>query len=249
MRTLAADGVDDGAAPAAARRATTPPAWLVPLAISAVVAVGVVARFVQRSPLWLDEALSVNIASLPLGDMFEALRHDGHPPFYYLVLHGWMSVFGEGDGAVRALSGIFAVAALPLTWIAGRRIAGPSGARWALAVAALSPSLIRYATETRMYSMVMLLVLASYLVLTDARDEPRPARLAALTLISGVLLLSHYWSFYLLGAVGLMLAFRWWRSPLQRAATLRVLLALAGGGGVFPPLARRGSPPLSENGP
>src|SRR5918995_262680 len=61
MRTLAADGVDDGAAPAAAGRSTSTPAWLVPLAIGAVVAVGVVARFVQRSPLWLDEALSVNI--------------------------------------------------------------------------------------------------------------------------------------------------------------------------------------------
>src|SRR5918995_42271 len=249
MRTLAADGVDDGAAPAAAGRSTSTPAWLVPLAIGAVVAVGVVARFVQRSPLWLDEALSVNIASLPLGDMFEALRHDGHPPFYYLVLHAWMSVFGEGDGAVRALSGIFAVAALPLTWIAGRRIAGPSGARWALAVAALSPYLIRYATETRMYSMVMLLVLAGYLVLTDALDEPRPARLAALTLISGVLLLSHYWSFYLLGAVGLMLAFRWWRSPLQRAATGRVLLAVAGGGVLFLPLLRGVLLPVSNTGP
>src|ERR687897_1255598 len=137
-------------------------AWLVPTILIGVVVVGVALRFVQRSPLWLDEALSVNIAKLPVGDMFEALRHDGHPPFYYLVLHAWMSVFGEGDGAVRALSGILAVAALPLTWIAGRRIAGPSGARWALAVAALSPYLVRYATETRMYSMVMLLVLAGY---------------------------------------------------------------------------------------
>src|ERR687898_209450 len=235
MRTLAADGVDDGAAPAAAGRSTSTPAWLVPLAIGAVVAVGVVARFVQRSPLWLDEALSVNIASLPLGDMFEAPRHDGHPPFYYRVLQGGMSVFGGGDGAVRALSGIFAVAALPLTWIAGRRLAGPSGARWALAVAALSPYLIRYATETRMYSMVMLFVLAGYLVLTDALDEPRPPRLAALTLISGLLLLTHYWSFYLLGAVGLMLALRWWQSPLRRAATGRVLLAVAGGGVLFLP--------------
>ncbi len=235
MRTLAADGVDDGAAPAPAVRSTRTPTWHAPVALGAVVAVGVVARFVQRSPLWLDEALSVNIASLPLGDMFEALRHDGHPPFYYLVLHGWMSVFGDGDGAVRALSGIFAVAALPLTWIAGRRLAGPAGARWALAVAAMSPYLIRYATETRMYSLVMLLVLAGYLVLTDALDAPRPGRLAALTLISGLLLLTHYWSFYLLGAVGLMLALRWWRAPRQRAATGRVLLAVAAGGVLFLP--------------
>ena len=163
-------------------------------------------RFVQRSPLWLDEALSVNIARLPLGDLFEALRHDGHPPLYYVLLHGWMEVVGEGDFAVRALSGIFAVASLPLAWIAGRRLAGPAGARWALVVVALSPYCVRYATEARMYSLVMLLVLAGYLVLSDALDRAPAWRLAALALISGLLLLSHYWSFYLLAATGLVLA-------------------------------------------
>ena len=53
--------------------------------IGTAVAVAVIARFVTTSPLWLDEALSVNIASLPLGDIPDALRQDGHPPLYYLV--------------------------------------------------------------------------------------------------------------------------------------------------------------------
>ena len=52
--------------------------------------VGVITRFAPRSDLWLDEALSVNISKLPLGDIGEALRHDGHPPLYYYLLHGWM---------------------------------------------------------------------------------------------------------------------------------------------------------------
>jgi mannosyltransferase len=207
----------------------------VSLILVAVVVVGVVLRFVQRSPLWLDEALSVNIARLPLGDLFEALRHDGHPPFYYVLLHGWMDVFGESDFAVRALSGIFAVATLPLAWIAGRRLAGQAGARWALVVVALSPYAIRYATEARMYSLVMLLVLAGYLVLSDALVDPRPWRLAALALISGLLLLSHYWSFYLLAATGLVLAARWWWRPQQRGRTGRVILAIAAGGLLFLP--------------
>ena len=235
MRTLAADGVQDGASAASVRRSTTAPPRLVPLAVAAVVVAGVVLRFVQRSPLWLDEALSVNIARLPLGDMFEALRHDGHPPFYYLLLHGWMEVFGESDFAVRALSGVFAVATLPLAWIAGGRLAGRAGARWALVVVALSPYAIRYATEARMYSLVMLLVLVGYLVLSDALVDPRPWRLAALALISGLLLLSHYWTFYLLAATGLVLAARWWRRPPERARTGRVMLAMAGGGLLFLP--------------
>jgi len=237
MRTLAADGVHDDAAPesAAVRRSITTPPWLAPAAIAGVVAAGVVLRFVQRSPLWLDEAQSVNIASLPLGEMFEALRHDGHPPFYYVLLHGWMDVFGESDFAVRALSGIFALATLPLAWVAGRRLAGRAGARWTLVIVALSPYSIRYATETRMYSLVMLLVLAGYLLLSDALIDPRPRRLAALTLISGLLLLSHYWSFYLLAATGLVLVARWRWRPQQRAKTGRVILAVAAGGLLFLP--------------
>jgi hypothetical protein len=220
MRTLVTEEVEEGTTPpgdsqseAWTSRLTSRLAGLAPIAVAAVVVVGVALRFFSTSELWLDEALSVNIAALPVGDVFEALRHDGHPPLYYLLLHYWMQVFGEGDMAVRALSGVISVATLPLAWVAGRRLAGVSGARWALVVLALSPYAIRYSTETRMYSLVMLLVLAGYLLVTDALKAPTARRLVAIGLVSGLLLLTHYWSFYLLGAVALLLALRWWRSP------------------------------------
>jgi len=235
MRTLVDEGVDDDAAPAGAAPSTRLPSWIGPAAVGAVVAVGIVLRFVQRSPLWLDEALSVNIAQLPVGDLLEALRHDGHPPLYYLILHAWMEVVGDGDVAVRALSGVFAVASLPLVWLAGRRLAGPEGARWALVVAALSPYWVRYATETRMYSLVMLLVLAGYLVLVDALERPTWARLVGIGVLSGLLLLTHYWAFYLLASVVLVLALRAWRQPEQRPATVRAMVAVAAGGLLFLP--------------
>jgi mannosyltransferase len=194
-----------------------------------------VLRFVQRSPLWLDEALSVNIAALPVGDIPEALRHDGHPPLYYVLLHYWMDVVGTSDAAVRALAGLFSVASLPLAWIAGRRLAGGAGARWALAVAALSPFLVRYGTETRMYSLVVLLVMAGYLVLTDALAAPTWPRLCGLALVSGLLLLTHYWAIYLLATVGIVLVARAWRRPDDRAATVRITVAVAAGGVLFLP--------------
>ena len=240
-----ARGVSDSAAveastasdpsPAPTGRPLRAPAWVTPVAIGAVVVVGVVLRFVQRSPLWLDEALSVNIAQLPVGDLLDALRHDGHPPLYYLLLHYWMEVVGDGDNAVRALSGIFAVASLPLVWVAGRRLAGPEGARWALVLAALSPYWVRYATETRMYSLIMLLVLAGYLLLLDALHRPTWRRLAGVAVVSGLLLLSHYWAFYLLAGVGVALALRAWRRPEARATTVRVIAAVAAGGVFFLP--------------
>ncbi|HKY67899.1 MAG TPA: glycosyltransferase family 39 protein, partial [Acidimicrobiales bacterium] len=151
------------------------------------------------------------------------------------LLHGWMEVVGESDVAVRALSGLLSVAALPLAWVAGRRLAGGSGARWALAAAATSPFLVRYATETRMYSLVMLLVLGGYLLMGDALRRPTALRLAGLALISGLLLLSHYWAFYLLASVGLVLVVRAWRQPADRPATVRVVLAVAAGAVLFLP--------------
>lgn len=239
------DDEDDGAGeePASTDGSPAPPgrlgvklpSWVGDAALVGIVVVGVVFRFVVRSNLWLDEALSVNIASLGLGDLLEALRHDGHPPLYYMLLHYWMQVAGEGDAAVRVLSGIFAVASLPLVWVGGRRLAGTTGARWTLVLVALSPYWIRYATEARMYSLVMFLVLAGYLLLGDTLRRPTPLRLLGLAVLSGMLLLSHYWAFWLLGGIGLVLLWRWWRRPAERGTTTKVLVSIGAGGVLFLP--------------
>ncbi len=109
--------------------------------------------FVTRSDLWLDEALTVNIARLPLSQLHEALKHDGAPPLFYVLLHFWMQLFGTGDTAVRALAGCFMVGAVVVTWFAARRIGGERLAWLSALVMATSPYAIRYATETRMYSL------------------------------------------------------------------------------------------------
>ncbi len=118
------------------------PGWLVVTAVAAVV-VGTVLRWMADPGLWLDEALGANIADLPLGDLVDALRRDGHPPLYPVLLKGWMGVFGEGDVAARSLSMVLATATLPLAWLAGRRLAGPIaglvGARAAGTVALRRP--------------------------------------------------------------------------------------------------------------
>lgn len=234
-RAVADDQAEHAVAPGGSSPRVRLPSWATPVAVGLAVALGVVLRFVQRSPLWLDEALSVNIASLPVGDLLEALRHDGHPPLYYLLLHYWIELFGDGDVAVRALSGVISVASLPLAGVAGHRLAGATGARWAVVVTALSPYVVRYATETRMYSLVMLLVLVGYLLVVDALDRPSAPRLAGTWLVSGLLLLTHYWAFYLVAGVVAALALRAWRDPASRPAALRTGVAVVAGGVLFLP--------------
>ncbi|MEZ5310516.1 MAG: glycosyltransferase family 39 protein [Microthrixaceae bacterium] len=197
--------------------------WGLPAITCIAVLAGTILRFWPRSSLWLDEALSVNIAALPLGDLTEALRHDGHPPLYYLLLHVWMKVFGDSDWAVRALSGVISLASLPLAYLAGLRMARRSTAELsdprrvaliAVAVTATMPFAVRYGAEARMYSLVMLLVLCGYLVVDTLLAVPTTPRLVLPTVcgafVTALLLWTHYWSMWLLGAVGILALVTLW---------------------------------------
>jgi len=198
---------DDGARPE-----------IIGLAVVAV-AIGIVTRFVTRSSLWLDEALSVDLARLPLGQLSGALKHDGHPPLYYALLHGWINLFGSSDVAVRSLSGLFGLATLPLVWILGRRKGGPTLAWVAVAVVAVSPFAVRYSNETRMYSLVMLLVVIGWLLVDDIVDRGKATigRFIGIAVVGAALLYTHYWSLWLLGALGITALWKIWRSPNRSA--------------------------------
>ena len=230
------------------------PRWAL-VAAAGLVAAGVALRFGTTSPLWLDEALSANIASLPVGDLLDALRRDGHPPLYYLLLHGWMAVVGDGDIAVRALSTVFALAAIPLLWAAGRRAGGRWCAFATTVLYATSPFAIRYATETRMYSLVAFLAVLGWLAVRRAEDRPSLPRLVLVAVVAGALLLTHYWSLFLLSAVVGLLVLRAWRARgRQSAAPLRLAAAVAAGGLLFVPwlpsfLAQAGSTGTPWGGP
>ena len=205
--------------------------------LGATLVLGVVVRFITVSPLWLDEAQTVAIARGPLRQLPEALRHDGAPPLFYVLLHGWMRIFGDGDFSVRFLPALFAVAALPLMWLAGRRLGGRPVAWAALALLTASPFAVRYANETRMYSLVVVLVLVGYLAVMELLEEPGSRRaMAGVALVTGALLLTHYWSLYLLVVTGAMLLVVARRGPVPaRVGARRAVVAMAAGSLTFVP--------------
>jgi 4-amino-4-deoxy-L-arabinose transferase-like glycosyltransferase len=223
----------DGAGPP---EDTSPARWVVAAAALVIVA-GIVLRFATRSDLWLDEALSVNISRLPYGDIPEWLRHDGAPPLYYFMLHAWTDVFGTTDFAVRSLSGVLSVATFVPMWFAGRRIAGRAGAWIAVAILAASPFAIGFGSETRMYSLVMLLVTIGYLAVRRLLERPSLGRQAVVALITGLLLYTHYWSFYLIAVVAALLIWQAWRASDadRRHAARAALVALVAGAITFLP--------------
>ena len=211
--------VVDGARPEVPRHLS----WI---AIVAVIA-GTALRLWTRSPMWLDEALTANIAAAGLGDLVENLRRDGAPPLFYALLAVWTRVAGDGDAAVRLLSAVFSVATLPLAYRMGRRRGGAVAGIAVLVLVATSPFAFRYATEARMYSLVALLVSAGWLALANALEKPTVPWLAATGVCAGALLLTHYWGFYLVGSAVVALVVVAWRGPPQRrASAVRAAIAL-----------------------
>jgi mannosyltransferase len=209
-----------------------PARWWAP-AVAAVVALGVALRVQSPSALWLDEAISVSISSLPLGEIGDALRRDGSPPLYPLLLWGWERLVGDGPTEARLLSGLFGVAALPVAAVAGRRLAGRAGSVAALLLFATSPFAVYYSSEARMYSLVVLLVLCGFVVLDGYLRRPGAARGVLIAVITAALALTHYWSLFLLAVVagGLLVRARHTRST----GDYRAVAWMAGGGLLFIP--------------
>ena len=182
------------------------------VAVAIIVAAGILLRFWTRSGLWLDEALTVNIARLPLHEIPNALKHDGAPPLYYYLLHFWIVLFGQSNDAVRSLSGIFAVITLPVGWLCGKRLGGRAVAWTMLVLLASAPFAVYYATESRMYALVILLTGLGFLALQRAVAKPRPGNLIAVAIVTAALLYAQYWSVYLVAMVGIWLVVSIWRT-------------------------------------
>ena len=109
--------------------------------------------------IWLDEAFSIWIAHHTPAEILDWLvRIDQHPPLYYLLLSGWIRLFGDLQGAARSLSALCSTLTIPLFYLIAQRI---SHDRWtallATLILTLSPFHVRFAQETRMYALLTLL--------------------------------------------------------------------------------------------
>jgi uncharacterized membrane protein len=132
-------------------------------------------RFYQigNQGLWLDEAFSVWLGWQPVTEMWAwLLKVDQHPPLYYTLLHFWMT-FGDSAANVRSFSALVSTLTVPVIYLLGRRLGGAPVGLLAALLLAISPFHVRFAQETRMYTLLTLnaglaLTFLVYL-LTDAR--------------------------------------------------------------------------------
>lgn len=121
-----------------------------------------------QQSVWFDEAYSITLAKQSVAGLIHATSLDTHPPFYYLLLKAWAGLFGWSELALRSLSVLMMGAAMVIAVLTMRRHMGSRAAGGALLLVALSPFMLRYGFEIRMYSMALLIGVAATAVLLRA---------------------------------------------------------------------------------
>lgn len=166
--------------------------------------------------LWQDEGLSFYRASLGLGELLggriplgDLVTRDVHPPFYFLLLGGWLRLLGLGLASTwgaKALSLLVSLPSIPLLWALGRRLLDRRGRGPALAAlfGALSPAWLWYSQEVRSYSLLITLgLVAAYGLARLLESRPRGPWPAVTAIATGLMLWTHYLAFLLAAALGL----------------------------------------------
>ena len=161
---------------------------------------------------WIDEGISVGIASHPLGQMPGLLRQDGSPPLFYFLLHFWTRWFGASEVAAHTLPMVISLAAVPAGYWAGRELFDREAGLAAAALLATNPFLNWYATEARMYTLVVVLATVAVTLVWRAVRDRRAVDAAGAVAVYALLLYTHDWAIYFtVATTAVLLGLAWVR--------------------------------------
>jgi mannosyltransferase len=176
--------------------------------IGAILLIASALRFAHlgRLSLWYDEVVPMRLARqqspgslLHLLFQIEATRAPLHP----LVLQAWLRLFGPSDIAGRALSALCGIATVGLVYRIGRMLFDAPTARWAAWLAAVSPLLVLYSQEAKMYAWLVFVTCVSWDLFLKLRDSDRIRMQAAYAFSLVALAYSHPLGLLMVGTQGL----------------------------------------------
>lgn len=140
--------------------------------------------------LWYDEMNTYFIAKQKFPDCLlnTLFERDLHLPFYYVLLHFWMSIFGDSDLALRISSIIPGILTLLFAYHAGKELSGRKGGISALFLFSINSSLIYFSQEVRFYSLLVLFsTMVAYFLIKIKNQESKLCYLGLL--ISNLLII------------------------------------------------------------
>ncbi|MEV4659317.1 glycosyltransferase family 39 protein [Micromonospora sp. NPDC049301] len=174
--------------------------WSVPV-VPALAAFLIALYGIERRQLWRDEIATWAASTKSM----EGLRGlvevtDAVIAPYYVLMHGWIAVFGESEASLRMPSMIAVALAAALTAVVGRKLFDPATGLLAGLLVAVMPTVSRYAQEARPYALAAAAVALATLLVLRAAERPSWLRWLAYALVVAAAGLLHMVALLLLPA-------------------------------------------------
>lgn len=189
---------------------------LVVAAATAFMAVATIWGLGERS-VWLDEGFTVMHTRLPTGEFFSIVaEREANAVLHSVLVHGLVRV-SEAEWWLRLPSALAATAAVPVTYLAGRRLFHPRVGAIAAVFLAANGFVVEYGQEGRGYALLLLLAALSTFLFVRALQEDRTGAWVAWTAVSCVMGYAHLFGVLVVAAQVLaLLARRGLPTPWRR---------------------------------
>ncbi|HEX8734908.1 MAG TPA: glycosyltransferase family 39 protein [Pyrinomonadaceae bacterium] len=198
--------------------------WLKFVGLACLIYAGLRFWNLTASCLWFDEIFSVHAAAHDWRNLFGFVAQDLiHPPLFYVLLKIWIAVGGESLVWLRFFPVLFSVlAVIPFILLCRDLSLRLRTTALALTFFAVNGSLIKYAQEVRMYSLLLFFALVSYWLFVRFLNTEKG--LLILLIVNVLLVYTHYFGWLVVFSEVFAVA------VLQRENLKRVLVML---GAVF----------------
>lgn len=121
---------------------------------------------------WVDECAYYFLDAPDFGTYFAIVKFwaPDNVMLYYILFYGWHLLFGDSLFAMRMLTVVFGLMAIPLAWAIGRRVYNERAGWIAAVCVAISPFQIWHAQSIRPYGLCIPIVLLALYALLRVRE-------------------------------------------------------------------------------
>jgi mannosyltransferase len=159
-----------------------------------------------QSSLWYDEVVTMRLARTEnpaalcrLLSQIDATRAPLHP----LLLQGWITLFGHSDTSGRGFSVLCGIVTVGVVYWIGFQAFNATTGIWASWLCALSPLLVYYSREIRMYMWLVVVTCVAWGLLFSHARSPHRAQLVLYALALICMVYSHPLGLLMVVALGM----------------------------------------------
>ncbi len=177
---------------------------------------------------WIDEAWTIFYAHLSLSELWLNLQTiRAAPPLYHLLTMGWVQLIGDSEYALRFLSLLPGVLAVPLVYRLGGALGDRRLGLLTALLLAISPYQIWHSQDARNYSLLTAASVASLWAFLEMWRRGGWRWWLLYIVATETAVMTHYHGLVVIGIQGLFFLVTWrrhWRRYLPWAGTLLLIL-------------------------